>query len=184
MNMLEKHMVDLHDAILDCHRQERWMPCLVLLYSGIDIVASLEPSTGGGVRERFENWVDKYLLAGRSFACTATDLYGARCAVVHTFTPDSDLSSRGKARVVGYAFGPAEVRDLDDATAMAGHSQIQVNIHVRDLIHAFFNGFADYWAEVQADFKRRQEVERSAGMWSVVVGTDLIKEYLNAKGSS
>jgi hypothetical protein len=51
------------------------MPCLVVLYSGIDVAASLEPSTGSSVGERFEKWVDRYMLKGTSLPCTARELY-------------------------------------------------------------------------------------------------------------
>jgi hypothetical protein len=57
MAMLEKHMIDLLDAIEDSYEKARYMPCLVLLYSGIDVVASLEPSKGTGVGDRFKKWV-------------------------------------------------------------------------------------------------------------------------------
>ncbi len=53
MDMLEKHMIDLHDAIEESYAKARYMPCLVLLYSGIDVAASLEPSSGSGVGDRF-----------------------------------------------------------------------------------------------------------------------------------
>jgi hypothetical protein len=105
MEMLERHLNDLFAAIVYCYENELLMPCLVLLYSGIDVAASLEPSAGKGVGERFEKWVERYMLKGRSLPCTARELYAARCAVVHTFTPNSNLSKTGKARVIGYAFG-------------------------------------------------------------------------------
>ena len=103
------------------------MPCLVLLYSGIDAAASQEPAAGKGVGERFEKWVDRYMLKGKPLPCTARELYAARCAVVHTFTPDSDLSKAGKARVVAYAYGKAEVMKLHAATILAGRQAGQVN---------------------------------------------------------
>ena len=51
MEMLERHLNDLFAAIDHCYHNELLMPCLVLLYSGIDVAASLEPSTGGTVGE-------------------------------------------------------------------------------------------------------------------------------------
>ena len=60
--LLAKNMVDLRDAIEDCYDKGRYMPCLVLLYSGIDVAASLEPSSGTGVGERFTKWVERYML--------------------------------------------------------------------------------------------------------------------------
>jgi len=48
MEMLERHLNGLFAAIDHCYHHELLMPCLVLLYSGIDVAASLEPSTGSG----------------------------------------------------------------------------------------------------------------------------------------
>ena len=177
MTMLEKHMIDLLNAIEESYKNGWYMPCLVLLYSGLDVVASLEPSRGSGVGDRFEKWVDRYMLRSYPLPCTARDLYAARCAVVHTFTPESDLSRKGKARVIGYGFGSAAVTELDKASAFANQSG-QVNVHVRDLIDAFRNGFADYYQEVTTDGVRLAEMENSAGLWSGVMGPEVINEYV------
>jgi phage gp37-like protein len=87
MDMLAKHMIDLVEAIRESYEKGRYMPCLVLLYSGMDVAASLETSNGSSVGSRFEYWVERYMLNGRTLNCSARDLYAARCAVVHTFTP-------------------------------------------------------------------------------------------------
>jgi len=177
MDMLEKHMIDLHDAIEESYAKARYIPCLVLLYSGIDVAASLEPNLGNGVGDRFKRWVDRYMLKSGSLKCTATDLYAARCAVVHTFTPESDLSKGGKARVMGYAFGVAELDKLNKASDMAGQSR-QVNVHARVLIDVFYDGFRTYFEEVRGDKVRFQEIQRTAGLWSVSMSPKTIDDYL------
>src|ERR1035437_1362408 len=48
MEMLEKHLKDLFAAIIHCYQNRLLMPCLILLYAGIDVAASLEPSMGKG----------------------------------------------------------------------------------------------------------------------------------------
>jgi hypothetical protein len=53
------------------------------------------------------------MLQGTPLPCTGRELQAARCAVVHTFTPDSNLSKGGKARVIGYAYGKAGVKKLE-----------------------------------------------------------------------
>ncbi|MGB9071795.1 MAG: hypothetical protein WCC22_03930 [Terriglobales bacterium] len=177
MDMLVKHMLDLHDAIEESYEKARYMPCLVLLYSGIDVAASLEPKLGTGVGDRFKKWVNRYMLKSGSLKCTASDLCGARCAVVHTFTPESDLSKGGKARVIGYAFGVAELDKLDKASNIAAQSR-QVNVHARSLIDAFYEGFGTYLEEVRGDRVRLQEIERTAGLWAVSMNPKTIDDYL------
>jgi hypothetical protein len=184
MEMLEKHLGDLFEAIVYCYRREFLMPCLVLLYSGIDVAASLEPSAASGVGERFEKWVERYMLKGTSLPCTARELYAARCAVVHTFTPDSNLSKSGKARVIGYAYGKADVKKLDAATVLTGRQTGQVNVHIGDLIEAFHSGYISYLKEALADKKRREEVLKHTGMWSVSMGPDKIDAFLEVISAS
>ena len=138
---------------------ELLMPCLVLLYSGIEVAASLEPSAGNNVRDRFEKWVDRYMLNGRSLPCTAMELHAARCAVVHTFTPDSNLSKTGKAHVIGYAFGNADIKKLDDATVLLGRETGQVNVHMKDLIEAFYSAYETY---LERSLDRHRQTERSS----------------------
>ena len=50
-------------------------------------------------------------------------------------------------------------------------------MHVRDLIDAFQNGFDDYYQEVTADGVRLAEMENSAGLWSALMGPEVINEY-------
>lgn len=181
MDMLERHLNDLFAAIIHCYRHELLMPCLVLLYSGIDVAASLEPSAGSGVGKRFEKWVDRYMLKGNSLQCTARELYAARCAVVHTYTPDSNISKAGKARVIAYAYGNADVKKLDEATVLTGRQAGQVNVHMKDLIEAFHSGYETYLKEALADRERRREVMRHAQIWTASIGPDKIDAYLAVK---
>jgi Bacteriocin-protection, YdeI or OmpD-Associated len=158
MEMLEKHLGDLFEAIVYCYRKEFLMPCLVLLYSGIDVAASLEPSAASGVGERFEKWVERYMLKGTSLPCTARELYAARCAVVHTFTPDSNLSKSGKARVHAFhsttpVLKPADLRKvlLSDALARAKWE---------DITPLARNEWICWVLSVKKPETRRQHIER------------------------
>jgi hypothetical protein len=178
MEMLERHLNDLFAAIVYCYENELLMPCLVLLYSGIDVAASLEPSAGKGVGERFEKWVERYMLKGRSLPCTARELYAARCAVVHTFTPNSNLSKTGKARVIGYAFGKADLEKLDAATVLLGRQTGQVNVHMEDLIEAFHSAYETYLKEAFGDSGRRKELMSHASIWTASMAPDKIDAYL------
>jgi hypothetical protein len=184
MEMLEKHLKDLFAAIIHCYQNRLLMPCLILLYAGIDVAASLEPSMGKGVGERFEKWVDGYMLSGRPLPCTAKEIYAARCGVVHTFKPDSDISRAGRARVIGYAYGNADLKKLDEATALSGRQGLQVNVHLGDLIEAFHAGYETYLKEAFSDSERWKEVLENVGVWTVSIDTALVDKYLAAKSSS
>jgi hypothetical protein len=143
----EENLITLLESVEDCLAKERILPCLALFYSGIDVVASLEDS--GASRLTFTNWVDKYLLKSASLSCTAFDLYGARCGILHSFSAESDLSKQGKARQVIYAWGSAKADDLALTSKRLGRSDCVV--HIRDLINAFRVGLANYLEEVMQD---------------------------------
>jgi len=96
-------MDTLFGAINSCEANKFVLPALMLIYSGIDILASLERRKGEGTKASFTRWVDEYLLKAVSLPCTSLELYAARCGILHTLTPESDLSRKGKAREVGYA---------------------------------------------------------------------------------
>jgi hypothetical protein len=183
MEMLERHLNDLFAAIHHCYENELLMPCLVLLCSGIDVMASLEASRGSGVGDRFENWVSRYMLKRKSLPCTAKELYAARCAVVHTFTPDSHISKIGNARVIGYVFGGADLKKLDEATVLLGRETGQVNLRIEDLIECFQNGCETYLQEALADSERRKEVMSQASIWTGSLEPEKIEAYLALKAA-
>jgi hypothetical protein len=183
MKTFYHHMFDLIESIEDCKAKGRQLPCLALLYTGIDVVASLD-TDGKATRQGFINWTDNYLLKAVPLHCTGMDLYAARCAVVHTFTPDSDLSRSRVARVILYATGNTTPNDLenaiDKASQIPGHSK-QENYVIEsldDLILAFRTGIADYLKEIEGDSERQKRVEQAMGLWYSSVNKALIDSLL------
>src|SRR5256885_1307348 len=83
------------------------MPGLILLYSLVDTMAWL--SLPEGVEDvkgtDFIGWVRTYGLEQRVAPCTADELYGARCGLLHSFSPDSRRSRRGGIRPIYYRCG-------------------------------------------------------------------------------
>jgi hypothetical protein len=75
MKELEENLIALLESVEDCLAKRRLLPCLILLYSAIDIVSSLESRRAS--KAAFIAWSDKYLLQGSLLRCTASDLYGA-----------------------------------------------------------------------------------------------------------
>lgn len=82
--------------------------CLVsavtLMFSTVDALAALSrlPNQLRTNRNIFITWVEKYLLFSLPLPCNASDLYGARCGVLHTYSPVSGLSQYGEARPLFY----------------------------------------------------------------------------------
>src|SRR6266446_10096439 len=93
----------IFEAIEDELEKRRHLPALILIYTTIDSIAWLTSRNDlSRVRERFESWVSRWLTPSL-LQCSATELYAARCGILHTFTSRSDLSDSGKARRVAYS---------------------------------------------------------------------------------
>jgi hypothetical protein len=174
-------MAHMLSAARRCLDERQILPCLTLLYAGIDVMASLEAAPGEKVNVYFKRWVDTYLLPLTSWKSTAVDLYGARCAVVHTFTPDSDLSKRGAAKVIYYAHSGADVAKLEEVNS--DFSRNAECLEVGEMITYFSDAILKYMVEVEGDPVRKAAVEAKAGLWFGDTDAGLIDEYLAAKAA-
>jgi hypothetical protein len=164
MEQLLKHLIDLSSAIELCLARKQLLPSLILLYSSIDIVSSLEPMGNKG-RSRFVRWVETYLLPASPLKCTAIEIYAARCGVVHTMTSESDLSVKGKHRMIWYAWGNHSADDLEKLVDLAGRANEGVAVHVDQLYEAFLSGVVRWADELKADPDRRSAVEGQGKKW-------------------
>ncbi len=108
---------------------------LILIFSGIDAMASLEKNDGkNDVRERFANWVNEYMQFSE-WSEAGLELYGARCGILHTYGPISDLFEKGQVRLIGYTLGGG--RDVMQSAEL-------VLVSVEGLAFQFFRGIASY----------------------------------------
>jgi hypothetical protein len=178
---IAKNMAHMLSAARRCLDERQILPSLTLLYAGIDVMASLEAAPGEKVNVYFKRWVETYLLPQTSWKCTAVDLYGARCAVVHTFTPDSDLSKRGAAKVIYYAHSGAEVAKMEEVSC--DFNRNAECLEVSEMITSFYNAILKYMVEVASDTVRKAAVEAKAGLWFGDTSAGLIDEYLAAKAA-
>jgi hypothetical protein len=82
---------------------------------------------------------------------TGLELYAARCGVLHTFTPDSDLSRDNKARRIVYvndhkpeiSYDPAEPENI-----------VVMSLH--GFYRAFVTGVQQFLADLHSDKWREQ----------------------------
>ncbi len=146
------------------------IPALMLLYSAIDIAAglvSLDPEPR--VRKEFVRWVDRYMAPEKSLSCTAHDLYGARCGLVHSVSPVSGLSKKGQARQILYALGESEPAKLRQLNSLV-HMDHYIVVHVDDLLKAVrlaVEGFLQYVSENPIICKRVNKKASSIfGNWT------------------
>lgn len=150
-------------AIELCLQNHCRMPALILIYSGIDIFASLArpKAKDKATRKDYIDWCEKYILPKGSLSCSAIDLYAARCEVVHTYTMESTLSEEGKANEIVYAWGNRKPEDLQKAIDSAGFT-VRV-IHIETLAQIFREGASDFLSELDDDPARAALVISRAG---------------------
>jgi hypothetical protein len=163
---LRQGTIQLIEAVTLCFERKLLNPALVLLYSGIDIAGWLDGDDSETVRDRFTRWADKYVLPVKPLGCTALDLYAARCGVVHAFTSQSDLSLKGLADQIGYAWGTHRADTIQRASTTAGIKGY-VFLQVEDLIEAFTIGVATFVDGLENDAERAERVYARAGKFLI-----------------
>jgi len=169
----------LGSGIDTCLEKELTAPALILLYSGIDTAGWLDSPDRDATRDSFLKWVENYLLKAKPFACTALELYAARCGLLHTMTPDSRLSFEGKARRICYAWGTARMEDLQQGIDLTSSSGKYVPVHVNELLEAWRLGVLRFSNELEADPARRARVYAKAGQFFADLGIDLLRSALD-----
>ena len=129
----------------------RTRAALILTFSGIDAMASLDRPDGAAFtsRDDFVRWVDTY-LEFESGKLAGLEIYSARCAMLHTYGSTSSLSELGKARQVGYtAGGGVDIMESPDVANL-------VLISVEGLAFAFFRAIGKYIESLISDPNKRK----------------------------
>ena len=129
---------------------------IILILSGIDTMAYLGmPETQQDVtKEDFVTWVERYIRFPCSERLTGLDLYGARCAMLHSFSTVSRLSREGKCRQVGYVskFAP-------EVSFNREISKELVMVSIEALAEAFFRGIDRFLVDLYVDSKRSKAAD-------------------------
>ncbi len=119
---------------------------IIIIYSSIDTMGLLNapPSQTSASGGSFKNWVKNYILSYPNIEFNEEDLWGARCAVLHSFTSESDLSKANKVREIQYISGKNDgmepllnqMRSLNDGK--------HVPVFIEDLISALFEAIEKF----------------------------------------
>ena len=151
------------------YKEHRVMPFLMLLYATVDIlgfiVAKHENAPAG---ERFWGFVDQYMLKHLQDV-NAYDLWGARCALLHTGTPQSSLSHQSKAREILYSWGTADSSFNKRVIQKSAHPEKYVAITVEELHESLVAGLEDLAEELKTNkILDTQCIERVSRFYSHV----------------
>ena len=161
--VFSRNVDEMLKAFRLCRLHHLYIPALLLAYAGIDILASLDPpEEDAKTRERFIAWIEKYFLPNSELTVNAIDLYAARCAVVHTFGPESDLANKGEARRFVYAFGDSTAEDIQQAIQKVGMPNADIAVHIHTIFDAFERSVWVFRKAVLTDPNLRARVERNS----------------------
>lgn len=151
----ERGATELVEAIHVLSKNQLRLPAMLMLYAGIDIMASLDrPESSLEVKPTdFVKWSDTYLLPGAHLACSAEDLYAARCGLLHTYIAESRRSRKRKARQIWYAWGDASAEELE-ARIDGADVPPAVAVHADDLSAAFRLGVERFKQSILNDSER------------------------------
>ena len=129
---------------------------VVLIYSGMDSMAYLAmPKDQTDVTGKdFIEWADRYIKFPCKDQLTGADLYGARCAILHTYSVHSRMSRDGKARLIGYMD-----KSLPEVSYHQAVNKQLVLVSVPALAEAFFRGIDRFLVEAFSDKARAPIVE-------------------------
>lgn len=151
---LDSLVADLKTTIVLLLEAHRPLPALMVLYSGIDILGSLDSQDGVATRDTFIQWADSYMVAEGEHRYSSLDLYSARCGLLHTWSPATRLTKAGSAREVVYAIDRPRLLPVQPPSA-------PVVIHPPWLWLTFRNGASRFVDDVLASGQRIEQVNRN-----------------------
>lgn len=143
MNNFEKNHMQMFIGIDLCLKQNLQFPTLSLIYSLID---SFSWITYGDipVETRYIKWIEEYMFKEKKLNVNAIDLYSARCAIIHTLTPNSTKSDNKKASVIAYAWGNKDVEILEKS--ITNSNKDLKALHINDLYDCLLLGTTKFLA--------------------------------------
>lgn len=182
---LDAGLANMRKGIELCTSNKLILSTLVLVYSGMDTLASLDraPEHAYVQRDDFQAWVTVYLLPDSGIAASALELYAARCSLLHTFGPYSKLADEGKARSISYAWGNAKVEDLQKEIDERGRKDL-VAVHVGQLVESLFRGIDRWQKAVVASPEKAALIRTRTDELYYPMDADFFRQYRAAKEAS
>lgn len=129
----------------------------ILIYSGIDTMAYLAmPANQTNVRrDDFVQWCDRYIRFCGPEQLSGLELYSARCAMLHTYGVESQLTRSGQCRQLGYL--DRSVPDIRYAPSVDPELAL---VSIEALANAFFAGIDRFLVDLFADSTRATTAEQ------------------------
>lgn len=163
-----KNNVEMIEAARHCINQRQHLPALVLMYTHIDTLAwAGSTKQRQSTRRNFEAWVSRWLIpeiAQHAPSLTSTDLYAARCSVLHSLTSKSDLTVQGKAKEIAYAWGNADAALMNATLASTSVAAKLVTLHYEILFKGICQAVANFMEAAELDASLKAQLEQAASI--------------------
>ncbi len=148
---LNRFIFDQIESLRCLYKKRLFMPFLMILYATIDIfgfvTASDETDAPG---QRFRSFVNIFMMKYLKDV-TPDDLWGARCAILHTGTPESDLSRKNKARQILYSWGTADSALSKKVISKSDNPEKYVATTIETLSEALMSALCDLQDIIERD---------------------------------
>ena len=159
-----KNYVQIIKAAQLCLEKDLHMPALILVFTLIDSFAwAVSAKAKRKNKEYFEAWVNDWITPTGNLTCTATELYAARCGVLHTLTSKAELNTVKSVRQVVYCWGPATIDTLQKSLEVIDRTDV-VGLHINDLLEAVKSGMADTFYAAETDPALQLRLEEAAAL--------------------
>lgn len=180
-DVIYENFEQLFQAIENCLERKLFLPTLILVYSGIDSASWLAcTDENKPVNERFKHWVEEWIIGNNLLQCTSEELYAARCGILHTLTPDSNLSKKKGVKTLTYAWGTAEKNMLEEAINLIEEDDKKTAIHINDIVHAFKASFKFFWDSALTDKEKTNIIIRRAGKYFINMSKEVMESILQS----
>lgn len=140
-----------HAATELLSERKRKYPALLLLYSFIDICASLaQESPAKSNRARFESYVLRYALLNWT-TFKPYDLWAARSSLLHAYSPLGEQTDKSNgATPIFYFAWPETEAVVRESLVSRGYSDFIV-LDVQTIKHIAISGFNSMWSRIESD---------------------------------
>ena len=169
MNNFEKNIQQMFEGIDLCLNQKLQFPTLALIYTLIDNFAYIAYGDIS-VEKRYKKWIIEYMFKEKRLNVTPMDLYSARCAILHTLTPNSQKSNDKQASVIAYAWGNKDVEILE--RSITNSNKDLKALHINDLYDSLVLGTTKFLA---SDILKNENcIKRMSEHYGAISKEDLI----------
>ncbi len=138
-----------------CYNSQQFIAVTKLVYSGIDICANLLLPDGQEAKQGgFENWVQRFMDFKSEIAPTPTDLWVARCGLLHAHSP-VDTNNREQSRSISYVYaGNVEPPTILLLPFRGPDGREIIDLPVNVLKDVFFSGIDTFVSKHSKAIKR------------------------------